>query len=98
MNRKMIGEAIYIRVSKIKSDSHRTWKCADTELQRQIRCFPYEERSDVTRLQQVEQKAVGRQKNLGLTKMNDCCLTPNEQFFSYIKNKLHFYEMMSALY
>jgi hypothetical protein len=35
MNRKMIGEAIYIRVSdkKIKSDSHETWKCADAELQ-----------------------------------------------------------------
>jgi hypothetical protein len=42
MNRKMIGEAINIRVSdkKIKSDSHETWKCADPELERQIRCFP----------------------------------------------------------
>jgi hypothetical protein len=31
MNRKMIGEAIYIRVSdkKIKFDSHETWKCAE---------------------------------------------------------------------
>ena len=28
--------------------------------------FPYGERSDVPRLQQVEQKAVGRQRNLGL--------------------------------
>ena len=32
------------------------WKCADAELQRQIRCFPYGERSDVQRLQQVEKK------------------------------------------
>jgi hypothetical protein len=40
----------------IKSDSHETWKCADPELERQIRCFPYGERSDVPRLQQVEQK------------------------------------------
>ena len=29
----------------------------DTELERQIRCVPYGERSDGTRLQQVEQKA-----------------------------------------
>ena len=44
------------------------WKCADPELQRQIRCFPLKgERSDIPRLQQVEQKAVGRQRNLGLT-------------------------------
>jgi hypothetical protein len=50
---------------KIKSDSHETWKCADPELERQNRCFPYRERSDVPRLQQVEQKAVGRQRNLG---------------------------------
>jgi hypothetical protein len=35
-------------------------------MQRQIRCFPYGERSNVPRLQQVEQKAVGRQRNLGL--------------------------------
>jgi hypothetical protein len=41
-------------------------KCADPELEWQIRCFPYEERSDVPRFQQVEQKAVGRQRNLGL--------------------------------
>jgi hypothetical protein len=56
MNRKMIGEAIYIRVSdkKIKTDSHETWKCDDPELERQIRCFPYGERSDVSWLQQVE--------------------------------------------
>jgi hypothetical protein len=42
------------------------WKCADSKLERQIRCFPYEEHSDVPRLQQVEQKAVGQQRNLGL--------------------------------
>jgi hypothetical protein len=42
------------------------YKCADPELERQIRCFPYGERFDVSRLQQVEQKAVGRQRNLGL--------------------------------
>jgi hypothetical protein len=41
---------------EIKSDSHETWKCADPELDQQICCFPYEERSDVPRLQQVEQK------------------------------------------
>ena len=35
-------------------------------LERQIRCFPYGERPDVPRLQQVEQKAIGRQRNLGL--------------------------------
>ena len=51
---------------KIISDSHETWKCADLELGRQIRCFPYGVRSDIPRLQQVEQKAVGWQKNLGL--------------------------------
>ena len=51
---------------KIKSDSHETWKCADPELERQIRCFPFGERSDVPRLQQVKQKVVGRQKILGL--------------------------------
>ena len=39
---------------EIKSDSHETWKCADPELEQQIRCFPYGERSDVPRLQQVE--------------------------------------------
>jgi hypothetical protein len=42
------------------------WKCADPELERQIHCFPYGERSDVPRLQQVEQKAVGWRRNLGL--------------------------------
>jgi hypothetical protein len=44
MNRKMIDEAIHIRIS-------------DPELERQIRCFPYEERSDVPRLQQVERQS-----------------------------------------
>ena len=29
------------------------WKCADQELEKQISCFPYEEISDVPRLQQV---------------------------------------------
>ena len=53
----------------MKSDSHETWKCADPELERQIRCFPYGELSDVRRLQQVEKKAVGRQRNLGLGKL-----------------------------
>ena len=43
------------------------WKCVDPELEWQIRYFAYGERSDVPRLQQVEQKAVGRQRNLGLT-------------------------------
>ena len=50
----------------MKSDSHDTWKCADSDLLRQILCFPYGEHSDVPRLQQVEQKAVGRQRNLEL--------------------------------
>ena len=43
------------------------WKCVDTELQRQIHSFPYVELSDVPWLQQVEKKAVGRQRNLGTT-------------------------------
>jgi hypothetical protein len=38
----------------------------DPELEWQIRCFPYGEHSDVLRLQQVEQKAVGQQRNLEL--------------------------------
>ena len=42
------------------------WKCVNPELEWQIRCFPYGEHSDVPRLQQVEQKAVGQQRNLGL--------------------------------
>ena len=50
----------------MKSDSHETWKCADSELERQIRCFTYGERSDAPQLQRVEQKAIGRQRNLGL--------------------------------
>ena len=49
-----------------KSDSHETWKCVDPELEWQICCFPYGKRSDVPQLQQVEQKAVGWQRNLGL--------------------------------
>jgi hypothetical protein len=32
----------------------------------QIRCFPYVELSDIPRLQQVEKKAIGRPRNLGL--------------------------------
>jgi hypothetical protein len=46
------------------------WKCA--KLEWQIRCFPYVERSDVPRIQQVEQKAVGRQRNLGLEDLQTC--------------------------
>ena len=53
MNRKMIGEAIYY-----KSDSHETWKCVDPELERKIRRFPYGERPDVPRQQQVEKKPI----------------------------------------
>jgi hypothetical protein len=76
MNRKMIG------------DSHERWKCADPELERQIRCFPYGERSDFPQLQQVEQKAVGRQRNLGLgTKVTVCVSTgtliPDPPFSSF---------------
>ena len=37
----------------------------------QIRCFPYGERSAVPRLQQVEQKAVGRQRNQLKGTIND---------------------------
>jgi hypothetical protein len=33
------------------SDSHKTWKCADQELERQIRCFPYVELSDKKKLE-----------------------------------------------
>ena len=43
------------------------WKCAKADLHGQIRCFPYVELSDVPRLQQVEEKAIGRQMNLGLS-------------------------------
>jgi len=50
----------------MKSDSHETWKCADPELEREIRCFPDGERSEFPRLLQVEQKAVGQERNLGL--------------------------------
>jgi hypothetical protein len=55
------------KVTKEK-DSSKTKETigADPELERQIRCFPCGERSDVPRLQQVEQKAVGRQRNLGI--------------------------------
>jgi hypothetical protein len=52
--------------TSILTDNHETLKYADIELQRQICCFPYGERSDVPRLQQVEQKVVRRQSNLGL--------------------------------
>jgi hypothetical protein len=45
---------------------HETWKCVDPELERQIRCFPDGERSNIPRFQQVKQKAVGGQRNLGL--------------------------------
>ena len=44
------------------------WKYAKAELHGQIRCFSYVELSDVPRLQQVEKKAVGRHRNLGLGK------------------------------
>jgi hypothetical protein len=47
-----------IVLGDLKSNSHETWKCVDAELQRQIRCFPYGESSDVPRLQQVKKKAV----------------------------------------
>jgi hypothetical protein len=39
---------------------------ANPELEWQICCFPYAEHSDIPRLQQVEQKAIGRQRNLRL--------------------------------
>ena len=68
MNRKMIGEAIYIRVSdrkynpiatKRRNVSTQSWSGKSA-------VFLMEERSDVPRFQQVEQKAVGWQRNLGL--------------------------------
>jgi hypothetical protein len=67
-NRKRTNQQtmIYKTIQKIKSDSHEMWKCVNPELEWQIRCFPYGEHSDVPRLQQVEQKAVGQQRNLGL--------------------------------
>ena len=54
MNRKMIGEAICIRVldKKIKSDSHKALNYAKVEMRRKIRCFAYDKRSDVQRQQQ----------------------------------------------
>ena len=58
MNRKIIGEAIYIRVldRKLKSDSHKMWKCATAEMDRKIRCFHYGERSDVRQQQDVNSR------------------------------------------
>jgi hypothetical protein len=74
---------------KIKSDSHETWKCAKAELHGQIRCFPYVELSDVPWLQQVEKKAVGRQRNLGTTAapayhltLRKWCYTPLQHDFA----------------
>jgi hypothetical protein len=83
MNRKMISEAIYIRVldsnlmqraklfAYINNNIHDKKRILqDKQFHLQLKseqsCFPYGERSDVPRLQQVEQKAVGRQRNLGL--------------------------------
>ena len=60
---------LFVRLGgAVKSDSHETWKCVDPELECQIRCFPYGERSDVPRLQEVEQKAVRQHGNLRLGK------------------------------
>jgi hypothetical protein len=62
MQRAKLFGALFVYVNNIqitwkmihiKSDSHETWKCADQELERQISCFPYEELSDVPRLQHV---------------------------------------------
>jgi hypothetical protein len=47
------------------SDSHETWKCTNQELERQIRCFPYVELSDIHGYSKSK-KAVGRQRNLWL--------------------------------
>ena len=52
------------------------WKCADPELEQQIHCFPYGECSDVPWLQQVEQKAVRWQRNLGLVTSMHLTLSP----------------------
>ena len=62
------------------------WKCADAELQRQIRCFPYRVRTDFPLLQQVEQKAVARQRNLGLRSLLQ--LNCYEYFFCYKQVRL----------
>ena len=63
----MIGEAIYIRVSDRKKNLIATKRGnVPTQSWSGKSRFPYGERSDVPRLQQVEQKAVGRQTNLGL--------------------------------
>jgi hypothetical protein len=82
MNRKIIGEVIYIRVSdrKLKSDSHETWKCVNPEWERQIRCFPYGERSDVPWLQQVEQKAVALH--------DGSYLMQRAKLFAYVNNNI----------
>jgi len=68
MNRKMIVEVIYIRVSDRKQNPIAT-QCRNVPTQSwsgKSAVFPYGERSDVPRLQQVEQKAVGQQRNLEL--------------------------------
>ena len=69
-----------MRGSKGKSDSHETWKCADPELERQIRCFPYGER--------VKQKAIGRQRNLGLSVGNVFFLSYLAILASFVLAKL----------
>ena len=69
MNRKMIGEAIYIRFrieNKIR-ESRNVEMCRHrVGAANPLFSLNYGERSDVPRLQQVEQKAVGRQRNFGL--------------------------------
>jgi hypothetical protein len=63
-------------------------------LEREIRCFPYGEHSDVPRLQQVEQKAVGRQRNLGLGKTGleqTSDLHESKQIISFFKHFYHDY-------
>jgi hypothetical protein len=49
-------------------------------LERQIRCFPYGECSEVPRLQQVKQKAVGWQRNLGLIVLKIVVMIDNQSF------------------
>ena len=54
------------RFGALKSDGHKTWKCADSELVRQLRCFLYMYSSLTSHGYSKSIKTVRRQRNLGL--------------------------------
>jgi hypothetical protein len=49
----LTGLASQFLLMPLVNIGHETWKCADPELEKQIRRFPYVLRSDVQRLQQI---------------------------------------------